>query len=535
MKKYSLFFILCSLCLTACRPTGDDLTSYGQKDFHAFADANVSLAGEFRSFWMAMNENYGIWDYEAENGLDWDEVYATYLPKFEALDSAKSQQKTLVSDAELYDLYCQFLDSLHDGHIAIQIMNLHTGRYFMISPSTSRNMRERPEAYNNEKANVTDLDTYCNLPVTDMHCALEYDATDSRLIVAEVVDSTCARLIRAAEAYVAGVDNAGGPNEFNDSIYAAMKQLISDAAQVQRGAKGPLDSNNAVKAVASAYNSLCSTYSLLAIQLNVPTPNIGSDLAGDGLKFIRYALFNGNIAYLRFGGFYLTSYLSSAAPADTTSLGYAYYQAVNRVWDKWFNAIQTLHAHDNLGGVIIDVRNNGGGMMSDYQYVLGALMPSGGYESHTLRYKDGIGRLDFSPLIPFRFSTYAGEHEVVEDEPIVILVNTHSISMAELTTWGVKSRPNGYVVGTRTWGGLSGLNDNPATYSTSYSGGFGEYNVTPFYGYVPRFVSLFGDDLKILEGVGIEPDLEKQLDVNLWQTQKRDNQLEAAIDYVHSK
>ena len=534
MKRiYLIALAISALALTACRPTGDDLMSYGQNDMLAFLDANRSLSGEFESFWLAMNENYGIWDYEAENGLDWDDVYDTYLPKFEALDSAKAQHK--VTDRELYDLYSEFLDSLHDGHLMIQIKNLHTGNYFSISPAQSRNMRERPEAYQNEKENITDLQAYCALDDDDLYSALAYDATDSRLIIAEVVDSTCARLVRGAEAYVAGVDNAGGPNEFNDSIYAAMKQLIVYALRVQMAAKQPLDSQAKVKAVVNAYNSLCSTYSLLAIQLHVSTPDIGSDLASDGLKFIRYALFNGNIAYLRFGGFFLTSYLTNAAPSDTTSLSYAYHRAVNRVWDKWFDAIQTLHANGQLGGVIIDVRNNGGGMMSDYQYVLGALMPSGGYESHSLRYKEGIGRLDFSPLVPFRFSTYAGEHEVVAEEPIVILVNTHSVSMSELTTWGVKSQPNGYVVGTRTWGGLSGLNDNPATYSTSYSGGFGEYNVTPFYGYVPRFVSMFGDDLQILEGVGITPDLEKPLDVNLWQTQKRDNQLEAALDYIHSK
>jgi hypothetical protein len=31
------------------------------------------------------------------------------------------------------------------------------------------------------------------------------------------------------------------------------------------------------------------------------------------------------------------------------------------------------------------------------------------------------------------------------------------------------------------------------------------------------------------------PDIEQALDVNLWQTQRRDSQLERALDYIHSK
>jgi len=90
-------------------------------------------------------------------------------------------------------------------------------------------------------------------------------------------------------------------------------------------------------------------------------------------------------------------------------------------------------------------------------------------------------------------------------------------------------------IGSRTWGGLSALSDETFEYSSTYSGGFGEYNVTPFYGFVPRYVGLFGPDKQILEGIGITPDKEVHLDVNLWKTQARDNQLEAALDYIASK
>ena len=534
MKKAAQYIILgtLALCATSCRPTSDDLTSYGQNDYLAFLASDYRFGEEFKAFWMAMNENYGIWDYEAANGVDWDEVYDTYLPQFEALDDTARHAK--VTDEELKALYSQFIDSLHDGHLHIQIKNLHTGKYIDLDPGVARNERERGEVFKTEKENITNIDYYSQLPEEDRYSASFSDGTDSRTIISEVIDTVCTRLIRGAEAYRAAVDNAGGPTELNDSIYANMNALIQDAQELKASISKSLDNKNKIKALVEDYNDFCLYYSMAASQLRVSTPAIDG-LATDGLKMIRFALFNGNIAYLRFGGFALSSYLKKPAEGDTTTLAYAYHQAVNRVWNEWFNIIQIMHANQNLGGVIIDVRNNGGGSLGDYPYVLGALLPSGGYNSHYVRTKEGTGRLDFSPVLPFYVSTLSTEHAAINDRPIVVLANSCSVSMSELTTWGVKSQPNGYVIGTRTWGGLSALNDSPDMYSTTYSGGFGERGVTPFYGYVPRYVSLFGKDRQILEGIGITPNKEVPFDVDYWKTQKRDNQLEAALDYIHAQ
>ena len=201
----------------------------------------------------------------------------------------------------------------------------------------------------------------------------------------------------------------------------------------------------------------------------------------------------------------------------------------------WFDTIQALHAAGELGGVIFDVRNNGGGYVNDYKFALGALLPSGGWESHTLRTKNGIGRLDFGPLTPFVVPTYPDEHVVITEEPVVVIANSNSVSLSENTTWGVMSQPNGCFVGTRTYGALSALNADPANYSDYYSGAFGVQGATPIYGYVPKFVCLYGEDRHPVEGIGFEPDIETPLDVQLWQSQGRDNQLEAAIDYIRAR
>jgi C-terminal processing protease CtpA/Prc len=243
--------------------------------------------------------------------------------------------------------------------------------------------------------------------------------------------------------------------------------------------------------------------------------------------------------YIRFGGFGLSAHLyDGSLSSDTTSFYYAYQKEVRRVWQYWFDGIQQYHAAGNLGGVIIDVRNNGGGYVNDYKFALGALLPSGGWESHTMRVKNGSGRLDFGPLVPFIVKTYPEEHAVIDQRPIVVLANSRSVSMAENTTWGVKSQPNGCFIGTRTFGGLSALNTSTTDYSAVYSGAFGVQGSTPIYGYVPKYVCLYPQadgSLRPLESYGFEPDIDLPLDVKLWRSSQRDNQLEAAIDYIRSK
>ena len=98
-----------------------------------------------------MNENYCIWDFEEAHGVNWDEVYTTFLPQFEALDARQG----IVTDDELEALYCQFLDSLHDGHMDVQVLNFRTGKYLRLTPNENRNLRERGEQLRSDGANVT--------------------------------------------------------------------------------------------------------------------------------------------------------------------------------------------------------------------------------------------------------------------------------------------------------------------------------------------------------------------------------------------
>lgn len=522
------------LCAVSCRPLSDELLSYGQDDQQAYYEANQSFAGQFKAFWMAMNENYGIWDFEESFGTDWDEVYTTYLPKFEELD----KRETKVTDKELMALYRQVTDTLHDGHMSLQFKNLHTGKFINLSPHLNRVERERGEEWQADLQNVTDLKMYLTADVPANYRVKVHDATSSSEIVIELLDSTVHRVQRAAATYIAKIDAAGGPDETNNAVYESAKDLkqrmdsMSNFFLLPKYTIMPL-----ITILGPSYNQMCQEFTLTAKQIGAELPPIDESLSNDGVKSLNYALIEGNIAYIRIGGFGLTPYLNpqykeKAAPG---SLFESYQLAVERVWHHWFDTIQTLHKAGNLGGVIIDVRNNGGGYVDDYEFALGALLPSGGWNSHKLRVKNGTGRLDFGPLMPFTVRTYSGEHEVINDRPIVVLANSQSVSMAENTTYGVKAQPNGCFIGTRTFGGLSALNPDPQAYSETYSGGFGVSNATPFYAYLPKYICLYPNEkgeYGVVEAIGFTPDIECKLDLNLWQTQGRDNQLERAVDYI---
>ncbi len=121
MKRIKIYVALAAICavsLAGCRPEGEDILSYGYNDAQAFAPAGQSYAAQFEVLWTAMNCNYGIWDYEEELGVDWDQVHKEYLPKFKALDDTTRQ--TRVDDKELDSLYSEVLNRLHDGHLYVQ-------------------------------------------------------------------------------------------------------------------------------------------------------------------------------------------------------------------------------------------------------------------------------------------------------------------------------------------------------------------------------------------------------------------------------
>lgn len=503
------------LSLSACRKESDTVHNYSYMDALAWSKAGESYGEQFKILWEGLNTNYAIWDYEKEQGLDWDRVYDQYYPKFTELDTLA--KKRVVTDEELHALYLEVLSPLHDGHLFVDIKNRMTGNFLpRISPSDNRINKERKadfeEAY---QFGLPNLSYYQGK-------LKEYKHADATGWTQK--DSVVAALSAWAENIIKETSAKTLLTEEELS-----KERVAYNIQYELNKLKALDENGNIGASVSALNAIVSQYAYL----NIPhVHTLDMNLIEKNLS-MTYALFEGNVAYLQFNTFSITPFITEFPNAQNMDPYAAQLAAeVKNVWESWFQAIQDLHNAGQLGGVIIDVRGNNGGLLSDYAYVLGSLVPSGGLHMMNSRFKRGIGRYDYSPVMPQVMSTLEQPHVTVT-ERIAVLANAKSVSMAEMTSMGTRVLDNAKLIGTRTWGGICALTDN-TSYSYNYSGHVGIEGQTPVYIYCPTMAAMDLDG-KILEGTGVTPDIEVHMDNASWNNGwGPDTQLERALQYISS-
>ena len=506
--------LLMALSLAACRKESDRLHDYSFDDALAFGAAKESFGEKFKVLWEGLNSNYALWDYEAEQGLDWDEVYETYYPKFVELDTLAKQRK--ITDEEFTALIKAVVAPLHDGHICIDMQNHSTGSTIRVFPGDMRVRKERAQE-------IKDLEE------TFVKPSLLYYQENGTVKEFKTADATLQAQISSC------VDAANKWIRTNLNVLSGKTVLTEAELALQRAAQNlqveldALEKLQDNKQIVEGVNKVVHRYAYL----NIPGFHVlDPALSEDGMR-MTYALLDKNIAYLNFNIFEISPFLTTLPEQANTMEPYAaeLVQQVKDVWESWFYAIQNLHKSGQLGGVIIDVRCNGGGNSGDFAYVLGALVPSGGLHVMDSRFKRGVGRYDYSPVTPMISNTYEGDHVTVT-EPIVVLANAKSVSMSEITSIGTRRLENAKLVGTRTWGGLCSLTDNSA-YSFNYAGKIGVEGVTPVFVYCPMLAALDLEDGNPLEGIGVTPDIEVQLDLQAWNKGNGpDSQLDRAIEYI---
>lgn len=518
--------MLLGVALTACHKDSDVLMSYDHDDAVTFAEADQSFAGKFKVTWNGLNQYYGIWDYEAKQGLDWDATYDEYLPQFKALD-ARDKNENPVTNDELRALMQKFLSPLHDGHLFVEWHNHHTNQFCSYSPSWTRTQsREDYEVAGNpstESYYSPNLRFYSDLKngwvMTDAagNAAVKESSTQWADYLT-YIRGTEGVGVKWIEAQMAAYEKKTMPSDHEVYRYVGMKNLYAELARLT------------VYSELTKYNELALKYAFLEVPgLDTLDPNF--EKYGVSVKSAMLKGNTGGIAYLYFSGFRLTPYLSSDNEFDmTNTTTYNLVSQVKAVWDFWFGNIQAMHKAGTLEGIIIDLRSNGGGLDTDEQYVMGALIPQGDFQYGWMRYKRGTGRYEYSPLMPATTQSLTDEHEVINDKPIVVLTNCGSVSMSEMTATITQCLPNGKVIGKRSAGGLCGLNGN-ATFSYNYAGYVGVERETSVYCYVPS-VAEMDMNKNIREGVGVTPDIEVNLDTKKFLSTGEDSQLERAIEYI---
>ncbi|MFV0516885.1 MAG: S41 family peptidase [Aminipila sp.] len=159
-----------------------------------------------------------------------------------------------------------------------------------------------------------------------------------------------------------------------------------------------------------------------------------------------------------------------------------------------------LHGFELKGakGVVIDLRNNGGGVVESGIEVADLLLDEG-----VLAYTEGKAQE----------RTYMNTTEGKTTLPYVILINEGTASTSEIVAAGIKDNKGGKIVGTKSFGkgviqSMAPLKDGDAIKIT-----------------VSQYFSPKG---KVIHGIGVEPDYE----VELPQDSKVDTQLNKAIELL---
>lgn len=229
-------------------------------------------------------------------------------------------------------------------------------------------------------------------------------------------------------------------------------------------------------------------------------------------------LIDGDIPYIHISDFSLTQ-LMELAQQDGAS------QDVLDAWGAYVSFKKNVLELDKVKGVIVDVRENGGGYLNDEFYLLGLLFDKP-VQMGWSRHKSGLGRYDYSPWIPHIFSP-GPEHRAIAG-PVVIVADLYSCSMAEISTMIVKAMPNGCFIGERTFGAHGVISSDFEEY---YSGGFGDAGGNHYAYLSTRVVKDFNGD--ILEGTGVVPDIEMSYAEGTFKNGE-DSWLTRAVEYINT-
>ncbi len=173
--------------------------------------------------------------------------------------------------------------------------------------------------------------------------------------------------------------------------------------------------------------------------------------------------------------------------------------------DRFAQALEFFR-QQNAAGMIIDVRNNPGGLLDQVTRIADSILPSGVIVY--VKERDGT-RMDYY------------SDDAMYDIPVVVLVNEMSASASEILAASVQAFDRGTVVGMTTYG--KGIVQTLLTYDED---GAGLQLTTSSY---------YDADDRSIHGVGVKPDVEVALEGNripLDPDPTSDNQLSTAIQAV---
>ena len=146
---------------------------------------------------------------------------------------------------------------------------------------------------------------------------------------------------------------------------------------------------------------------------------------------------------------------------------------------------------NKLKGVILDLRNNPGGLLDQAVTVAGTFLPE-----ELIVYTQGKNinsRRDFPPKKGAKYAPVISKENALKDIPLVILVNAGSASASEIVAGAIKDHKRGLIIGEKTFGKGSVQSVEPLSATSAIK-------LTTSLYYTPDGISI--------QAKGIEPDFE---------------------------
>ena len=187
-------------------------------------------------------------------------------------------------------------------------------------------------------------------------------------------------------------------------------------------------------------------------------------------------------------------------------VGYLQITSFDEVTVHQFQDAYTALEQEGMKGLIIDVRSNPGGMLTTVLDICREILPKGLIVYTEDKYGE---RNEY---------TCDGKNEI--DIPLVVLINGNSASASEILAGAVQDYGIGTIVGKTTYGkgvvqNIFGLSDGTAVKLT-----------------ISNYFTPKGNNI---HGIGVQPDVEVELDVDKYYDEDVDTQIEKALEILNKE
>ena len=514
--------------LNSC--SSDDITITDPRRFTA-NDIN-SYADLFEVFWKTMDQQYNyFYEQKDQGGLDWDNVYKTYYPKFAALQTYGRPNE---DDGQINE------DYLTASQYFKEIMHPLIDRHFSVKiqfPATNKSIIRTVTFY----GGMLDEDTPNVYPFAEKYGYMK-NRVDGNAFMSNRsgLGIIAGNLISNPDIYYLSFSQFAVTNNFKITLADKYLNpgkgnallLTEDILEAREELKAIKDVNmrNAIKQVTfdllKEYNAYSESNAYKAFMEEVVKFNQTEIVSNELMLSAQNALreYNSLPKYdviTPYGALYnahTADYVGAFISLMNNHVNFGYNfpeltRALSQVltrgefYQKFLNPLHT----GEIKKIIIDLRSNGGGAVVDARFISDRFITKNAVFAYQ-RTREGNGRFNYTPWVEAK--TKPHNFGIPKDIPIAILTDKNSASMSEITTMMLKSQGNQVVsVGDYSAGATAGL----GTVDDFNGGTRDEIAEGKLTFYMPLLAMKDADGV-VVEGVGVKP--------NIYVTPPTDSELE---------